>query len=333
MKNIAVIGAGSWGTALASVLASNNHSVSMWSHSSEVANEITNHHTNVKYLKNATLSSKILCSTSMELVLKEVELVLFVVPSHAMREVVRQTVKFLKGDELIVHATKGIELNTSMRMSEVLKEELPMKYHHKIGVLSGPSHAEEVICRKPTTIALSIKSNTDAKTIQALFSNDMFRVYTNDDIIGVELGGTLKNIIAIGAGLSDGLEYGDNAKAALLTRGLAEISRLGIHLGAKQSTFRGLTGIGDLIVTGNSIHSRNWKTGNLLAKGYTLEEISKKLGMVSEGVLATKATYFLAQNEQIEMPIVNELYHVLFEQKDPKKAVLDLMSREFKEED
>lgn len=333
MEKIAVIGAGSWGTALASVLALNQYHVQMWSHSSVIAEEITKFHTNNKYLPTTTLSSMITCTTSIDEAVQDTKVVLIVVPSHAMREVGRQLAPFIKEDMIVVHASKGLEMGSFKRMSEVLKEELPVCIHERIAVLSGPSHAEEVVKGNPTTVAVSIEDEALAHCIQNMFGNDSFRVYRNQDIIGVELGGSLKNIIAIGAGILDGLEFGDNAKAALLTRGLVEITRLGVKMGATPATFFGLTGMGDLIVTGTSPHSRNWKTGNLLAKGYTLDEALAELGMVAEGVKATKVAYELSKKEDIDMPIVSELFHVLFEEKDPKTAVVDLMNRTFKQED
>lgn len=332
MKKIAVIGSGSWGTALASVLASNMHEVCMWSHSISVATEISESHTNSKYLPGINLNPSIKCTYILEDAVESADVVLIVVPSHAMREIARKLSPLVQKETLVIHATKGIEIDTLKRMSTILEEELDGSFHDRIAVLSGPSHAEETILQKPTTIAVSIGNTANSIEIQKLFSNHYFRVYTNDDVIGVEIGGSLKNIIAIGAGLSDGLEFGDNAKAALLTRGLAEISRLGVKMGANPATFSGLTGIGDIIVTGTSKHSRNWKTGNMLAKGHSLEEALNELGMVAEGVKATKAAYVLAEREEIEMPIVNELYKVLFENKDPRRAVTDLMKREYKNE-
>lgn len=333
MKKIAVIGAGSWGTALASVLASNQYQIQMWSHSNVVAEEITALHTNEKYLPSARLSPNIECTTSIEDALREVAAVVMVVPSHAMREVSKQLAPFIQEDMIVIHASKGLEVGSFKRLSEVIKEELPSCVHERIAVLSGPSHAEEVVKGNPTTVSVSIENEELAHAIQKMFSNDFFRVYRNQDVIGVELGGSLKNIIAIGAGISDGLGFGDNAKAALLTRGLVEVTRLGVKLGAQPATFFGLTGIGDLIVTGTSPHSRNWKTGNLLAKGYTLEEALTELGMVAEGIKATKVAHELAKREQVDMPITSALFQILFEGKDPKTAVLDLMNRTFKQED
>lgn len=333
MNKIAVIGAGSWGTALATVLANNAYNVHMWSHSEKTAQEITTHHTNKKYLPNSILSSNISCTAVISEALKDASAVLLVVPSHAMREVVKELAPFLKKEMVIIHASKGLEVGTFKRLSEVIKEETPSFIHNRIAILSGPSHAEEVVKGNPTTVAVSIEDEQLACVIQEMFGNDSFRVYRNQDMVGVELGGALKNIIAIGAGISDGLGFGDNAKAALLTRGLVEITRLGTKLGANPSTFFGLAGMGDLIVTGTSQHSRNWKTGNLLAKGSTLDEALASLGMVAEGVKATKVAYELAKKEGIEMPIVSEIYAVLFENKDPKTAVLSLMNRTFKQED
>jgi len=332
LKKVSVIGAGSWGTALAFVLAENGYDVFLHSHNAEIISDINERHRNFKYLKDAPLPENIRCFSDYETVLKDSRFVVFVVPSHAMREVVKKAAPFLDENALIVHASKGIEINTLKSMSEVLKEELPVSYADKIVVFSGPSHAEEVVKRMPTAITASCYNVHYAKEVQKLFMNHYLRVYTNNDVIGVELGGSLKNIIALAAGLSDGLGYGDNAKAALLTRGLSEIARLGIRLGANPMTFSGLAGIGDLIVTGTSVHSRNWKTGNLLAKGHTLDEALSSLGMVAEGVKTTKAAHLLSDKLQIELPITNQLYGILFLGKEPKEAVKELMERNMTDE-
>src|SRR5699024_3560940 len=232
----------------------------------------------------------------------------------------------------IIHASKGIEPGTHKRISEIILEELPDFNDQNLAVLSGPSHAEEVALRHPTTVTVASKDEKCAAYVQNIFINKFFRVYTSKDVIGVELGGALKNIIALGAGISDGLGFGDNAKAALITRGLAEITRLGTALGAKPMTFIGLCGVGDLIVTCTSVHSRNWRAGNLLGKGDSLEEILEKMGMVVEGVRTTQAAFELSDQVNVDMPITSGIYDVLFNQHHPKDVVNQLMNRHRKEE-
>ena len=240
---------------------------------------------------------------------------------------VRKIARIIKNPVIVVHVCKGIEPDTLKRVSEMITEEMPEHLMEDLVVLSGPSHAEEVSRRQPTTVAVSSKNIRAAEYIQDLFMNANFRVYTNEDIVGVEIGGALKNIIALAAGISDGLGYGDNAKAALITRGLAEISRLGTKMGANPLTFLGLTGIGDLIVTCTSVHSRNWRTGNALGKGKSLNQILEEMGQVVEGVRTTKAAVQLAEKYNVTMPISSILYKVLFENLKPKEAVDELMSR------
>ncbi|NLP51932.1 NAD(P)H-dependent glycerol-3-phosphate dehydrogenase [Bacillus sp. RO1] len=327
MKKVAVLGAGSWGTALAMVLADNNHEVRLWGHKQAQIDEINQRHTNEKYLKNIKLSDKIVGFTSMEEAVESVEAIVLAVPTKAMREVCRQLKGFLNAPALFVHVSKGIEPDTHLRVSEVIEEELPEPIREAVVVLSGPSHAEEVSMRQPTTVTAASLNNAAAEKVQDLFINQHFRVYTNTDVVGVEIGGSLKNIIALAAGITDGLGYGDNAKAALITRGLAEIARLGSCLGANPLTFLGLTGMGDLIVTCTSVHSRNWRAGNMLGKGMKLEEVLDSMGMVVEGVRTTKAAYQLSQKLQVKMPLTSALYHVLFDGVDPKDAVDELMSR------
>lgn len=335
MKKITVIGAGSWGTALAMVLSDNQFDVSIHTHKEEVANEINQFHTNEKYLPGITLNKQIIASTQLKTSLSGTELILIVVPSHAMRSVAKEVSPYLENHEnevTIVHASKGIENHSLLTMSQVLEEELPSQYKNQIVTISGPSHAEEVSRKILTTLVAASKDIEEAKKVQNIFNNHYFRVYTNPDIHGVELGGALKNIIALGAGISDGLGLGDNGKAALLTRGLTEMTRLGVTLGANEKTFSGLAGIGDLIVTGTSKHSRNWRTGNLLATGYSLDEALKIVGMVSEGVKTTKSAYFLAKKLNVDTPIIDEIYRILFEGKAPKEATKDLMTRVHKDE-
>jgi glycerol-3-phosphate dehydrogenase (NAD(P)+) len=325
--HIGVLGAGSWGTALAIVLADNGHEVALWTRNENQAREINENHTNKRFLPNLNLSNRIVSTTSMEQAVKGKQAVLIVTPSHVVREVSAKMIALLDPETVIIHAVKGIEPDTLQRMSEVIYESGLDKERNGLVVLSGPSHAEEVSLKSPTTVVVASENQASAQVAQDLLINSYFRVYTNPDVVGVELGGALKNIIALGAGLSDGLGFGDNAKAALLTRGLAEISRLGIAMGANPLTFSGLAGVGDLIVTCTSHHSRNWRAGNLLGQGKPLQEVLDNMGMVVEGVKTTKAAFMLAQKYEIEMPITKELYRVLFQEKNPRTAVEDLMGR------
>lgn len=327
MDKIAVLGAGSWGTALAMVLHANGHDVRLWTHKQAHAEEINKTHLNEEFLPGVELPNDLYATYRLEEALQDVTTLLFVLPTKAIREVCRQVVKVLDHKVTIIHGTKGIEATSLKRVSEMMEEELPKDLFEEIVVLSGPSHAEEVSIKHPTTVTASSKSIAEAEKTQDLFINKHFRVYTSPDMIGVELGGSLKNIIALGAGISDGLGYGDNAKAALMTRGLAEIARLGAAMGADPLTFIGLSGVGDLIVTCTSVHSRNWKAGNLLAKGNILDDVLSEMGMVVEGVYTTEAAYQLAQAQAIEMPITTGIYHILFKGADPKDVVDQLMTR------
>lgn len=321
-----VLVAGSWGTALASVLAANGYEVFMWTRSEAQASEINNEHTNHKYLPNAILPDNIKATTDMKVALDHSSVALFVAPSSAMRSVANQAKPFLEPDCIVVHATKGFEPEKLNRMSVVLSEELGRPISD-IAVLSGPSHAEEVIQKLPTTVVVASENFEVAEKAQVAFMNAAFRVYTNHDVIGIEVAGALKNIIALAAGIISGLNLGDNAKAALLTRGLAEISRLGTAMGANPLTFIGLAGVGDLVVTATSQHSRNFRAGMKLADGTPLQQVLDEMGMVVEGVKTTSAAYELASIYQVVMPITNELYGVLFHHKDISSAVDDLMGR------
>lgn len=327
LKKVAVLVAGSWGTALARVLADNGNSVMLWTRNADQADQINKERRNEKFLPGAVLPEGITATTDMFTAVSEAEAVLFVAPSSAMRDVARQAALYIAKDALVIHATKGFETDSLKRMSIVLSEELDRQVE-QIVVLSGPSHAEEVINRHPTTVVVASKETACADAAQDLFMNDAyFRVYTNPDVIGVETAGAIKNIIALGAGLSDGLGFGDNAKAALITRGLAEIARLGSAMGANPLTFAGLAGVGDLIVTCTSQHSRNWRAGSMLAQGLPLAEVLDRMGMVVEGVRTTKAAHVLALHYGVEMPITDQLYAVLFEGLSPEKAVGALMGR------
>lgn len=333
MGRCTVLGAGSWGTALAIVLADNGHEVRLWGHRADQIEEINEKHTNDKYLPGIQLPDAICGYYQLDKAIEGMDIIILAVPTGAIREVLQKMVPFLTKKVLICHVSKGIEPNTLKRISEMIIEEIPEQFLEDVVVLSGPSHAEEVSKRLPTTVTASSTNILAAEKIQELFNNqNYFRVYTNPDVIGVELGGALKNIIALGAGISDGLGYGDNAKAALITRGLAEIARLGTKMGANPLTFAGLTGIGDLVVTCTSVHSRNWRAGNLLGKGHKLDEVLKNMGMVVEGVRTTKAAYQLAKRENIEMPITNAIYNILFNNFPPKHAVEGLMGRNKRQE-
>jgi glycerol-3-phosphate dehydrogenase (NAD(P)+) len=324
---VTVVGAGSWGTALAMVLADNGCDVRLWSHNEDQVKEINGCHTNKKYLPEITLPETIVGYASLHDALAGVETIILAVPTKAIREVLGKICTVIAKPVTIAHVSKGIEPDTLLRITEMIQEEMPHELLKDIVVLSGPSHAEEVSLRHPTTVTVSSENMAAAEKIQDLFINQNFRVYTNADVIGVEIGGALKNIIALAAGISDGLGYGDNAKAALMTRGLAEIARLGTKMGANPLTFSGLAGIGDLIVTCTSVHSRNWRAGNMLGKGKTLDEVLANMGMVVEGVRTTKAAYQLAKKYNVNMPITLVLYDVLFNGKNPKDAVDELMAR------
>jgi len=326
-KKATVFVAGSWGTALASVLADNGADVLLWTRGAEQAKEINERGTNEKYMPGAALSPSIRATTDIAEAAAHGEALVFVAPSAAMRDVVRQAAPHARADALVVHATKGFETDSLERMSQVIAEELPTRDPADIVVLSGPSHAEEVIRRSPTTVVVAAERLEAAEAAQDLFISPYFRVYTNPDVAGVEIAGALKNIIALGAGMSDGLGFGDNAKAALLTRGLAEIGRLGVAMGANPLTFAGLAGVGDLVVTCTSRHSRNWRAGYKLAEGRALEEVLSGLGMVVEGVRTTKAAKRLSEKYGVELPIAAELFEVLFHGKNPRAAVEDLMGR------
>jgi len=325
-RKAAVLVAGSWGTALAYVLACNHFEVVMWTRTEAQAKEISTQHHNEKYLPNRVLPPNITATTYMEEALNGAELTLFAAPSSAMRDVARAAAPYVEANSIVVHATKGFEPESLKRMSVVLAEELG-RPEAEIAVISGPSHAEEVILKLPTTVVVASQSIDVAEKAQEAFMNTAFRVYTNNDVIGIEISGALKNIIALAAGLINGLQLGDNAKAALLTRGLAEISRLGVAMGANPLTFIGLAGVGDLVVTATSQHSRNWRAGYMLADGTPLAVVLDRMGMVVEGVKTTRAAYELAQQYGIEMPITEQLYGVLFNDQPLDRSIEALMGR------
>lgn len=333
MKKVTVIGAGSFGTALSVVLARAGNKVKLWARESEIAYGINQQHRNPSYLTDVTLPDSIECFTDLKEAVQERNMVVFATPSHAVREMAQQLKPLLSGDEMIVNVAKGIENDTFMTMSSVLKEVLEGKIiDDHIGVLSGPSHAEEVGRFRPTTVVASSFSTRTARIIQETFMTPMFRIYTNHDIVGVEIGGSVKNIMAIAAGIVDGAELGDNAKAALMTRGLHEMRRLGMKLGASQDTFSGLSGMGDLVVTCTSEHSRNRFVGYHIGKGKKLNEIISGMNMVAEGIKTTKSVCEWSNTLNVEMPITDAVYQILFENEDPKDLLYDLMTRNPKEE-
>lgn len=331
-KKVAVLGAGSWGTALAMVLEGNGNDVRLWSHNVKQTAEINLKHTNKLYLPSVVLAENIRATSHLEEAIKDAEVIVFVIPTKAIREVAKMIAPLLTKPVVIVHASKGLEQESHKRISEILEEEIPESKRQAVVVLSGPSHAEEVAVKDLTTITAASTNDEAAKAVQDLFMNDYFRVYTNNDIIGVELGAALKNIIAVGAGALQGLGYGDNAKAALMTRGLAEISRLGVAFGADPRTFTGLSGVGDLIVTCTSVHSRNWRAGHMLGKGNSLKEVLESMGMVVEGIATTKAAYELAKQKEIEMPITAAIYEVLYNGANVEDIIVSLMKRDSKSE-
>ena len=333
MKSVTIIGAGSFGTALSIVLARAGNSVQLWARESEIAYAVNNQHRNPSYISDVTLPDSVKCFTDLEECLQERDMVVFATPSHVMREVAERVKPFLSGEEIIVSVAKGIENDTFMTMSQVLEEVLEGKIiEDHIGVLSGPSHAEEVSKFRPTTVVSTSYSKRTARIIQETFMTPMFRIYLNYDIIGVEIGGSVKNIMAIAAGIVDGAQLGDNAKAALITRGLHEIKRLGMQLGASQDTFSGLAGVGDLIVTCTSEHSRNRYVGYHIGEGRGLDEIVSGMKMIAEGVKTTRSVYEWSNKLNIEMPITAAVYNVLFEGEDPKDMLYELMTRNPKEE-
>ena len=322
MAKISVLGSGSWGLALALLLHNNGHEVLLWSARPENARKLREKRENPDRLPGVRLPDEIDVLTDMERALKDVDVTVLAVASPYIRSTAHKMAPFVCKDQKIVNVAKGIEEKTLKTLSEVIEEEIPQG---NVAVLSGPSHAEEVGRGLPTTCVISAHSQETAEYLQSIFMSPVFRVYTTPDILGVELGGALKNVIALAAGTADGLGYGDNTKAALITRGITEIGRLGKKMGAQMETFYGLSGIGDLIVTCASKHSRNRKAGYLIGQGYTMEEAMKEVQMVVEGVYSARAARELAEKYEVEMPIITEVNRVLFEGKSAAEAVMDLM--------
>lgn len=323
---VAVYGAGSWGTALASVFAVNGHETVLWARKQAVCDEVNETRHNHRYLPEALLPQTLRATVDPSAAGAGAQLCVFCVPSSAVAELAQEIRACLPAQALIGHAVKGFDLPTKRRMSEVLLDAIP-DAKHRLCVIAGPSHAEEVVARMPTTIVVAGYQKSTAQTCQDALMNQYMRVYTNPDVVGTELGGSLKNIIALAVGMADGLGFGDNAKAALITRGLTEIARLGMQMGASMLTFAGLSGIGDLFVTCSSRHSRNFRAGRLIGQGLSVDAALTEVGMAVEGVPTTRAALALAVDYGVEMPITSNLARVLFEGSHPVDAVEQLMGR------
>lgn len=329
MAKVSVLGAGSWGTALSLLLCKNGHEVTLWSALEDEVRMLCEKREHESKLPGVRLPEDMKITADQEDSLQDPDVAVLAVPSPFTRSTAHRMAPFVKKGQIIVNVAKGVEEHTLMTLSEIISEEIPQA---DVCVLSGPSHAEEVGKGLPTTCVVSAEKRETAEYLQGIFMSPVFRVYTTPDILGVELGGALKNVIALAAGTADGLGYGDNTKAALITRGIAEISRLGTKMGARAETFYGLSGIGDLVVTCASVHSRNRKAGYLMGKGYTMQEAMDEVKMVVEGVYSARAAKSLAEKYQVEMPIIEEVNKVLFEDKPAADAVRDLMLRDKKVE-
>ncbi|MGQ9497751.1 MAG: NAD(P)H-dependent glycerol-3-phosphate dehydrogenase [Desulfotomaculales bacterium] len=326
-NRLAILGAGSWGTALAVALAQKGHTISLWSRRRELAEAIRVQGENVRYLPGVAVPTAVEITEDLEKAIFRAEVVVFAVPSHAFREVLRLVRQSLSKRIVVVNAAKGLEEDSLYRLSQVFAEEMGPALERYV-VLSGPSHAEEVGRNLPTAVVVASAKKETAEYVQEIFMLPTLRVYTNQDITGVELGGALKNIIALGTGIAEGLGFGDNTRAALMTRGLAEITRLGVRLGADPLTFSGLAGLGDLIVTCTSLHSRNRRCGIEIGRGKSLAEALAAVNMVVEGVRTTRAAYRLALVHSVDMPITEQTHRVLFENLPPAQAVKNLLQRE-----
>ncbi|MBI5745712.1 MAG: NAD(P)H-dependent glycerol-3-phosphate dehydrogenase [Nitrospirae bacterium] len=328
MENIAVIGGGGWGTALAFLLADKGYTVRLWVYEKELAGDIQNTRENKLYLPGVELPENIAATSSLDEALAGSGIIVFVVPSQAARSVLKQMPDLVGKDSVLISCTKGIENDSLMLMSDVIRDVFPAQYHRRLMFLSGPSFAEEVSKRLPTAVSLAGFDNQLCSKIQKTFTTPYFKVFTSSDVTGVQLGGALKNVIALASGGSDGLGFGHNTRAALITRGLAEITRLGVAMGADPVTFAGLSGMGDLVLTCTGHLSRNRMVGYKIGQGIKLSEILENMKTVAEGVKTTRSAYELAKKYNVRMPIVEQIYAVLFEDKDPRKAVSDLMEQD-----
>ena len=329
MAKIGVIGAGSWGIALANLLAGNGHDVTVWSIMKDEIEMLDKNHEHLDKLPGVKLNDSIKYTTDLEMACKDKNILVLAVPSVYTRNTSHSMAPYVTDGQIIVNVAKGVEENTLLTLSDIIEEEIPCA---NVCVLSGPSHAEEVGRGLPTTVVVGSRDQKTAEYLQDTFMNDFFRVYTSSDILGIELGGALKNVVALAAGIADGLGYGDNAKAALITRGISEIARLGIAMGGQFETFCGLTGIGDLIVTCASMHSRNRRAGILIGQGKSADEAMAEVKMVVEGVYSAKAAMGLSKKYNVDLPIIAEVNKILFENKPPKDVGRCLMNREKKDE-
>lgn len=326
---VGIIGAGSWGIALSVLLSANGHEVTVWSIMEDEVKMLSENHEHKTKLPGVILSDSISFTTDLSATIRDNGMLVLAVPSPYVRSTAKSMKPFVKDGQIIVSVAKGIEENTLMRLSEIIEEEIPQC---RVAVMCGPSHAEEVGRGLPTTIVVGAHERSTAEAVQDTFMNEVFRVYTSPDMLGMEIGAALKNVVALAAGVADGLGYGDNTKAALITRGIAEITRLGIKMGGKAETFAGLTGIGDLIVTCASMHSRNRRAGILIGQGKTMQEAMDEVQMVVEGVYSAKAAVALGQKYEVELPIIEAVSKVLFENADVKETVKGLMLRDKKVE-
>jgi glycerol-3-phosphate dehydrogenase (NAD(P)+) len=327
MPNFAVIGAGAWGTALAKVLADKHHPTVLWSRSPEHASRMNEERVNARYLPSAQLPENLRATGDIQEALHHAEVVVVVVPSHALRAVLHDARPYIPREALLCSATKGIENDSLMLMSEVMIDELGKDAERRLTYLSGPSFAKEVAAGMPTAVVVAGSSEPETHAVQRHFATDRLRVYSSDDVVGVEVGGALKNVIAIAAGAVDGLGFGHNSRAGLITRGLAEIGRLAAKKGANLLTLAGLAGLGDLVLTCTGDLSRNRTVGVEMGRGRTLEDVLATLGHVAEGVKTTKSAYDLGMKLGVDMPITCEVYRVLYEGKSPRQAVVDIMNR------
>ncbi len=329
MADVSVIGAGSWGTALCVALAENGHHVTLWSISESEIEMLRSDHEHKEKLPGVKLPDDMVFTTDLKMACHKKDLLVLAVPSVYTRSTAVLMSPVVEKDQVIVNVAKGIEENSLMTLSEIIEQEIPQA---KVAVMSGPSHAEEVGRMIPTTCVVGAKKKETAEFVQNIFMSKYFRVYISPDVLGIELGGALKNVVALAAGMADGLGYGDNTKAALITRGITEISRLGVKMGASAKTFAGLTGIGDLVVTCASMHSRNRKAGMLMGQGMDAESAMKEVNMVVEGVYSAKAALALARKYDVEVPIIEKVNDILFNGSSVKDAVSELMNRDRKEE-
>lgn len=332
MQKICVLGAGSWGTAQAILLAESVGTVFLWGRIEDGIEKIALEHENTRYLPGVALPDNVQVTSDMKEALKDAEIVVMAVPSQAVRQVSQDMSGYLSGHEILVNTAKGLEIESGKRLSQVVEEILGKEIVSRFAVVSGPSHAEEVGRKVPTVVTVAALSKETAFLVQDVYMTPYFRVYTNPDVAGVELGGALKNIIALATGIVHGIGYGDNTKAALITRGLAEMIRMGEKMGGNPRTFSGLSGIGDLVVTCGSTYSRNRRAGEMLGKGYSLEETLHKIGMVVEGIHTTRVVHQLAEYMDIDMPITDACYKVLYESRDPQYELSKIMLRKKKHE-